>query len=160
MKDRSKELRGRTIAIPPTAEAELQPEDMDEDELDEFEELKTTLLTDPDPEERVGAVLMLTGAEGEAAWRLLGDALQDPDPEVRLAVVEALGDYAEDIPPALLTPALNDADPEVRFEAYGILGDLESAEALALVRNGVNDPDEDVRALAEGIVDFADDDEP
>lgn len=157
MKDRSKELPRHAVAVPPTAAAEMQPEGMDSDELEEFEELKTTLLTDPDPEERVGAVLMLTGAEGEAAWRLLADALQDPDAEVRLAVVEALGDYSDDIPPGLLVPALSDADPEVRFEAYGILGDMESAEALNFVRNCFNDPDEDVRSLCEGILEFADD---
>jgi len=157
MKDRAKDMPRHAVAVPPTAAAELQPEGMDQDELQEFEELKTTLLTDPDPEERVGAVLMLTGAEGEAAWRLLADALQDPDAEVRLAVVEALGDYSDDIPPALLTPALNDADPEVRFEAYGILGDMENTEALNYVRNCLSDPDEDVRSLCEGILEFAED---
>jgi cell pole-organizing protein PopZ len=156
MKNKNKDMARHAVGVP-TASAALVPDDMDEDELKEFDELKTTLLTNPDPDERIGAVLMLTGTEGEAAWRLLADAMGDPDGEVRLAVVEALGDYSDDIPASLLTPALNDSDPEVRFEAYGILGDMESEEALTLVRNGMSDPDPEVRELVQGIVEFSDD---
>ena len=156
MKNKNKDMARHAVGVPPTASAAaLEPEDMDADELKEFNDLKTTLLTDPDPDERIGAVLMLTGTEGEAAWRLLADAMGDPDGEVRLAVVEALGDYSDDIPASLLTPALNDSDPEVRFEAYGILGDMESEEASTLVRNGMNDPDPEVRELVQGIIEFS-----
>ena len=68
-----------------------------------MDELKQTLLSDPDPDERIGAVLMLTGEEGPESLRMLLDAMDDPDPEVRLAVVEALGDRTEEISPDTLT---------------------------------------------------------
>lgn len=134
-------------------------DDLDDEDPDEMRQLKQTLLTDPDPEERIGAVLMLTGEEGPESLRMLLDAMDDPDPEVRLAVVEALGDRSEDITPDILTPALRDPDPEVRFEAVSILGDMDSPEARQMVRSATKDEDEDVRALAEGIEDFADDDD-
>jgi hypothetical protein len=156
---RGQDLPQRELVMPPSAAgdpAQDYPEDLDDDEREEFDSIKETLLNNPDPDERIGAILMLTGMEGEPAWRLLADSMQDPDAEVRLAVVEALGDYSDDLQPDILAPALNDADAEVRFEAYGILGDMESPEAMALVRSGLQDPDEDVRALAEGILDFSD----
>lgn len=131
--------------------------DEDAEDPQEMEELKVTLLSDPDPDERIGAVLMLTGEEGPESLRMLLEAMDDPDPEVRLAVVEALGDRAEELSPSTLTPALRDQDAEVRFEAVSILGDMESPEALGMVRSALGDEDEDVRALAEGIEDFSDD---
>ena len=108
--------------------AAMQDEDTEEDDEDpqEMEELKHTLLTNPDPEERIGAVLMLTGEEGPESLRMLLDSMDDPDPEVRLAVVEALGDRSEEIGPDTLGPALRDLDAEVRFEAVSILGDMET----------------------------------
>lgn len=132
--------------------------DYDEDAEDpqEMEELKVTLLSDPDPDERVGAVLMLTGEEGPESLRMLLEAMDDPDPEVRLAVVEALGDRAEELSPSTLAGALRDPDAEVRFEAVSILGDMDNREAIDMVRSAMNDEDEDVRALAEGIDDFTD----
>jgi HEAT repeat protein len=157
--NRGQNLPHRDVAMPPGAgkvTEEKYPDDLDPDEYQDFDEIKETLRNNPDPDERIGAILMLTGMEGEPAWRLLADSMQDPDAEVRLAVVEALGDYSDDIQPDVLVPALNDSDAEVRFEAYGILGDMESPEAMSLVRNGLQDSDEDVRALAEGILDFSD----
>lgn len=149
-------LPERAEVAPPAAVSD--DEQLDPEEQEEFDELRDTLLNDPDPDERIGAVLMLTGGEDEQTKRLLLDAMNDEDPEVRLAVVEALGDFSENLSPDVLTPALNDPDPEVRFEAVGILGDIETPEALAMVRNSLNDSDEDVRNLAEGILDFARDD--
>lgn len=130
-------------------------EPLDAEDEQELEELRETLLHDPDPDERIGAVLMLTGDEDEETKTLLLDAMNDEDPEVRLAVVEALGDFAEELSPDALFPALNDSSAEVRFEAVGILGDMETPEALAMVRSSLNDSDEDVRTLAEGILDFS-----
>jgi hypothetical protein len=135
-------------------------DDGDDEDPQEMAELKHTLLSNPDPDERIGAVLMLTGEEGPESLRMLLEAMDDPDPEVRLAVVEALGDRAEELSPDTLTPAMRDTDPEVRFEAVSILGDMETPEAMQMVRGALTDQDEDVRALAEGILDFADDDEP
>jgi hypothetical protein len=134
-------------------------DDLDLEDPEEMQQLKHTLLSDPDPEERIGAVLMLTGEEGPESLRMLLEAMGDPDAEVRLAVVEALGDRSEELTPDTLTPALRDSDPEVRFEAVSILGDMESPEAQQMVRSATHDEDEDVRALAEGIEDFSDDGE-
>lgn len=134
-------------------------EPADSEDPKEMAELKHTLMSDPDPDERIGAVLMLTGEEGPESMRMLLEAMDDPDPEVRLAVVEALGDRSEELSPDTLHTAVGDPDAEVRFEAVSILGDMESPEALQMVRLALNDNDDDVRALAEGILDFADDDE-
>jgi HEAT repeat protein len=128
----------------------------DDEDPQEMAELKHTLLTDPDPDERIGAVLMLTGEEGPESLSMLLEAMGDPDAEVRLAVVEALGDRSEELSPDTLDPAMKDTDPEVRFEAVSILGDMEdNPEAMQKVRNALNDPDDDVRTLAEGILDFS-----
>jgi hypothetical protein len=134
-------------------------DDEDEDDPEEVEKLKQTVFKNPDPDERIGAILMLTGDEGPESLRVLMEALDDPDAEVRLAVVEAIGDRAEDIVPGSLSGALRDPDAEVRFEAVSILGDMDDPEAMAMVRLALNDPDEDVRALAEGILDFSEDDD-
>ena len=156
------EVRAKALpARPRTGVKELQPsaegELRDPEEREEFERLKKTLLTDPDPDERIGAVLMLTGVEDNLVIQALTEAMNDPDAEVRLAVVEALGDYSDDLSPDVLVPAVEDSDPEVRFEAVGVLGDMDDPHALELVRTALNDPDEDVRALAQGIIEFAED---
>jgi hypothetical protein len=140
------------------AERDLAVDDSDEDP-EELAEVRDTLQNNQDPDERIGAILMLTGDEGPESMRLLMETMDDPDPEVRLAVVEALGDRVEELSPGLLAKPLRDPDAEVRFEAVSVLGDMEDPEALALVKDAMQDPDEDVRALAEGIMDFSDEDE-
>jgi hypothetical protein len=141
------------------AEDELLAEDGDDDP-EELAEARETLFNNQDPDERIGAILMLTGSEGPESMRLLMEAMDDPNAEVRLAVVEALGDRVEELTPGLLSKPLRDADPEVRFEAVSVLGDMEdSSEALDLVKSATEDPDEDVRALAEGIMDFSEDED-
>lgn len=130
--------------------------DYDEDDLEEVKELRETILNNPDPDERIGGILMLSGNEHPEAVATLLKAMGDRDKEVRLAAVEALGDYTEILQPSVLAPALDDEDPEVRFEALGIVGDMETPEAMDMVRRALDDPDEDVRALAEGILDYAD----
>jgi hypothetical protein len=154
--NRANDLPAR--AAVPTPVVADDDEQLDPEDQEEFDELRETLLHNPDPDERIGAVLMLTGGEDRQTKQLLLDAMNDEDPEVRLAVVEALGDFSDELSPDVLTPALNDPDAEVRFEAVGILGDIETPEALAMVRSSLNDSDEDVRTLAEGILDFARDD--
>jgi HEAT repeats len=156
VENRIENLPPKPTLAPRLAPADLPP-DMDAEDVKEFEELRNTLLTNPDPDERIGAALMLSGGDDEPAKKALIEAMGDPDAEVRLAVVEALGDYSDDLTPGVLSPAVNDPDPEVRFEAVGILGDMDGPQALAMVRNALNDPDEDVRSLAEGIVEFAED---
>jgi HEAT repeat protein len=132
-------------------------DDGDEDP-EEIAELRNTLFNNQDPDERIGAILMLTGDEGPESMRLLMEAMDDPNAEVRLAVVEALGDRVEELHPGALTKPLHDPDPEVRFEAVSILGDMEDPEALQLIKAARSDPDEDVATLAEGILDFSEDD--
>jgi hypothetical protein len=122
----------------------------------DLQEWRHTALHDPDPDERSGAILMLSGENDPETLQVLTEAMTDRNAEVRLAAVEALGDFADEISPELLLPALRDRDPEVRFEAVGILGDMETPEALDLVRQSLEDPDEDVRSLAEGIIELAD----
>ena len=140
------------------AERDIAVDESDEDP-EEIAEVRDTLQNNQDPDERIGAILMLTGDEGPESMRLLMETMDDPDPEVRLAVVEALGDRVEELSPGLLAKPLRDPDAEVRFEAVSVLGDMEDPEALALVKDAMHDPDEDVRALAEGIMDFSDEDE-
>ena len=153
--------RGVPTMAPSKKLAAQQPDpDDDDDDPEEIESLKNTLFTNPDPDERIGAVLMLSGEDGPESLRLLVEAMTDNDPEVRLAVVEALGDRSDELTPDTLAPAIGDPDPEVRFEGVSILGDMETPEALQMVRNALNDQDEDVRSLAEGIVDMADEDQP
>ena len=136
------------------AEKDLAVDDSDDDP-EELAEARDTLQNNQDPDERIGAILMLTGDEGPESMRLLMETLDDPDAEVRLSAVEALGDREEELSPGLLAKPLADPDAEVRFEAVSVLGDMEDPEALQLVKNALQDPDEDVRALAEGIMDFA-----
>ena len=127
----------------------------DEEDAEEVEELSEAIFNDPDPEERVGAIIMLSGNEHPDAIATFVKAMDDGDAEVRLAAVEALGDYVETIEPATFGPAIDDSDPEIRFEAVSILGDFETTAAYDLVRQALDDPDEDVRSLAEGIIEDA-----
>jgi HEAT repeat protein len=141
------------------AQRDLVQDDGDDDP-EEINEARETLHNNQDPDERIGAILMLTGDEGPESMRLLMESLEDPDPEVRLAAVEALGDRVEELTPGLLVKPLRDEDAEVRFEAISVLGDMDdNPEALELVKEALNDPNEDNRALAEGILDFSKDDE-
>lgn len=139
------------------AEQDLAVDDSDDDP-EELAEARDTLQNNQDPDERIGAILMLTGDEGPESMRLLMESMDDPDAEVRLAAVEALGDRVEELTPGLLAKPLRDPDAEVRFEAISVLGDMEDPEALELVKEALHDPDEDNRNLAAGILDFADDD--
>lgn len=129
----------------------------DEDDAEEVDELSDAIFNDPDPDERIGAIIMLSGNEHPDAINTFIKAMDDNDAEVRLAAVEALGDYTETLEPSALAPAIDDTDPEVRFEAISILGDFETEDALAMIRQALDDPDEDVRSLAEGILEDAQD---
>lgn len=127
----------------------------DEDDVIDMRELRELILNDPDPEERVGAIMMLSGNEHPEAISTLVRAMDDVDAEVRLAAVEALGDYSDSIQPDTLERALDDPDPEVRYEAISIIGDMETPAAIEMVRRALDDPDEDVRTLAQEIVEEA-----
>lgn len=129
----------------------------DEEDADEVVELSEAIFNDPDPDERIGAIIMLSGNEHPDAINTFIKAMDDSDPEVRLAAVEALGDYTETLEPSALAPAIDDSDPEVRFEAVSILADFDTPAAYALVRKALDDPDDDVRSLAQGIIEDGED---
>lgn len=149
------EAEAPRIEAPPRRGARDAAVDEEEEFDESIEGLRNTLLSHPDPDERLDAVFNLsTSSETAEAAQVLVEGLADTDAEVRLAVVEALGDFTDQIAPDVLMPALDDPDPEVRFEAVGILGDIETPEALALVRRALNDSNDDVRSLAEGILEI------
>lgn len=126
-----------------------------EDEPD-FEMLKTMATTDPDPENRLVAVVMLGTSEKPEALAVLTEALSDKDPDVRLTAVETLGDFGAAEPTSALAKALGDPNPEIRFAALGVLADIGGEAAATAVQKALNDDDEDVRALAEGVLDLED----
>ncbi len=153
LKRREVPTRGALVA----GEGGIDDLPYDEDDVVDVRELRELILNDPDPDERVGAILMLSGNEHPEAITTLIRAMDDTDAEVRLAAVEALGDYTDTIPPNTLERAMDDPDPEVRYEAISIVGDMETADAYALVRRALDDPDEDVRILAQDIMEEAGD---
>ncbi len=61
------------------------PLPLDPEDVEELAELERTLRHDPDPDERIGAILLLSGSEGPESMHLLTEATGDPDPEVRQA---------------------------------------------------------------------------
>ena len=170
MEDTDQSLRQRAEAQRPEAqgrrelptrgamvanEAGMDDLPYDEDDVEDVRELRDVILNDPDPDERVGALLMLSGNEHPEALSTIIRAIEDTNPEVRLAAVEALGDYSDTIEPGTFDRALDDPDAEVRFEAVSIIGDMESPDAYAMVRQALDDPDEDVRTLAQDILEEA-----
>jgi hypothetical protein len=158
------EVRQRNVpAVDPDARKAVAPADDSIDDPaaedpDEMDQLRTTLLSDPDPDERSGAAFMLTGEEGPESLSMLLEAMGDPDPEVRRAVVEALDDRVDELSPETLSPAMQDPAPAVRLEAVNTLGDMaeENPAALQMVRAALNDPNAEVRALAASQIEESD----
>jgi hypothetical protein len=158
------EMRQRNVPpVDPNARQAVAPaddsiDDPDAEDPDEMDQLRSTLLSDPDPDERSGAAFMLTGEEGPESLSMLVEAMGDPDPEVRRAVVEALDDRVEELSPDTFSPALQDPEPAVRLEALNTLGDMaeENPAALQMVRAALNDPNAEVRALAASQIEESD----
>jgi len=158
------EMRQRNVPpVDPNARKAVAPaddsiDDPDAEDPDEMDQLRSTLLSDPDPDERIGAAFMLTGEEGPESLSMLVEAMGDPDPEVRRAVVEALDDRVEELSPDTFSPALQDPEPAVRLEAVNTLGDMaeENPAALQMVRAALNDPNAEVRALAASQIEDSD----
>ena len=106
---------------------------------------------DKDPEQRMQAIVLLSGTEDPEAIPFLREALSDPDAGVRLAVVKALGaaDFPGDAPTELLATVIReDADSENRLEALKVLTSSDNEQATVVAKQALDDPDEDVRALA------------
>jgi len=126
------------------------------DDQPDFASLKQKALSDPDPDNRLSAVMLLEDSDDPDAVKVLAEALRDQDSDVRMAAVDALGDMEGDGPANALQGALTDSDPEVRFEALGVLADMGGPRAVAAARQTLHDPDDDVRSLAEGVLDSED----
>jgi HEAT repeat protein len=121
----------------------------------EFETLKAMATTDPDPQNRLVAVVILATSEDPNALPVLSQALEDADPDVRLTTVEMLGDFGtSEAAASALAKALDDPVPDIRFAALGVLADLGGQVALDAVQKALDDEDADVRALAEGVLDL------
>lgn len=121
-----------------------------QDEPD-FDALKQIALTDPDPQNRLTAVMLLGTLENTDAVSVLAQTLKDSDSDVRMMAVQALGDFTGNEPVEAVQIALNDPNPEVRFEALSVLADLGGPASRAAMQRALNDEDEDVRALAQGL---------
>ena len=149
--ERAKLAVAKETAVP--LEHAVSPED-----VAEIEELRDTLLNNPDPDERADAVFGLSVEDNWDALQALLDARNDNDPEVRLEIAQALSDFDEYVTISDLSGLLEDENADVRFEALDIVGDKETPEAVEVARRLMKDPDPDVRSLAEAIVDFSEED--
>ena len=124
---------------------------LSQDEPD-FNALKQVATSDPDPQNRLTAVMLLGTMEDAEAVPVLAQALKDSDADVRLMAVQALGDFTGPESAQAVEIALNDPSPEIRFEALSVLADIGGEVGRAAVRRAANDEDEDVRALAQGLL--------
>ena len=114
--------------------------------------LKQVATTDPDPQNRLTAVMLLGTMEDADAVPVLAQALKDSDADVRLMAVQALGDFTAPESAQAVQIALNDPSSEVRFEALSVLADIGGDAGRAAIQKAANDDDEDVRALAQGLL--------
>jgi HEAT repeat protein len=147
--------RGRpALPAPPPPAVDVPAEPPMFEEEPDFEELKRLAVSDPDPENRLVAVVLLGTSENPEALPVLTQALNDKDQDVRMTAIETLADFSGPEPVEAIQRALDDPSPEVRFEALGVLADIGGEAAIAAVEKALNDEDEDVRALAEGVLDL------
>jgi hypothetical protein len=143
---------GETSA--PSAEPGSDQEDEDTDA-----QLKTTALTDPDPDERVAAIDQVSaGWDEQDAVPVLTAAANDSDASVRAAALKNLADVADTRPAVdAAMRALKDPAAEVRIAALNILANSDDPRRVAELRAARSDPDEDVRSEAEMLLITADD---
>jgi HEAT repeat protein len=139
--------RGAEDAPLPDAE----PEEADENA--DFDEVRNTLVNDPDPDERVNALSQLDFDHPDAL-DVVVQALSDRDPEVRMAALEELWANTDEPPLDILNVVLDDPDPEVRAEAVRMISDSEDVLAEDLLRQALGDADEDVRSEAADALDI------
>lgn len=149
------------VEAPPETDADLDAEAgplekaLAQEEPD-FDALKQVAVTDPDPENRLTAVMLLGTVENPAAVSVLAQTVKDADTDVRLMSVQALSDFTDADSVAAVTAAMSDPSPEVRFEALSVLADIGGEGTRAALQQALNDPDEDVRALAQGLLSMDD----
>jgi HEAT repeats len=121
-----------------------------------LENLKPLALSDPDPQTRITAVLLLGTLDQPGAVAVLAQAVHDEDSDVRLMAIQALSGYQGSDAVQAVQPALSDPSPEVRFEALGTLAQIGGPAARDAVKTALNDDNDDVKALAQGILDLED----
>ena len=149
---------GQNPATAPTegAESEMSDDSPLDDALNadepDLNALKRVLLSDPDPQNRLTAVLLIGTLEDDAAVSVLGQALKDSDEDVRLTAVQALGDFTSAESAQVVQTAMRDPSAEVRFEALSVLADIGGDGARTAMQQATSDEDEDVRALAQGLL--------
>lgn len=122
------------------------------DDADDVPALKKIVLENPDPDERLAAVVMLGTTDDPEAVAVLAQALSDQNEDVRMAALESLSDVTGEPPVDAIENALNDSSPDIRFEALSILGDVAGDRARSAIERALHDPDEDVRNLAESLL--------
>jgi hypothetical protein len=142
---------GSVPAAPQTGPAVASEDDTSTPDPDDIPALKRIALENPDPEERLAAVVMLGASEDPQAAAVLAKALSDEDEEVRMAALESLSEFTDEPPIEAIESALNDPSAEIRFEALTVLADVGGEQARRAIERALHDPDEDVRALAESL---------
>jgi len=136
------------VATPPgQIDLENPPEDLPT--------LGRVALTDPDPERRAAAGVLLAASENPQAVPLLRQALADKDPKVRHTLVKEIADvdFAPDATVDLLAPVvMKDADPANRVLALQTLAGIGGDRVTALATRLKKDAVPEVRVLAEKIM--------
>jgi len=123
-----------------------------------FKSLERKALTDPRPEERIGALERLSVREDRArAVAVLMHGLHsDRDEEVREAALDALEDFEELSLEALARVAVSDPAPSLRLRAVELIGERDDKgnRVVDLLRGiSQNDQDEEVREAAIELLD-------
>jgi HEAT repeat protein len=128
---------------------------MDVNPPEDISTLGRVALTDPDPQRRAQAGVLLAATENPSVVPLLHQALSDKDPEVRHTLVKEIADldFAPDTTIDLLTPvAMKDAEARNRVAALETLAAIGGDRVLTLATRLRKDPDQDIRVLAEKIL--------
>ena len=99
-----------------------------------------SLLRDPDPGIRIGAIKSLTQIRGTKAINAITHAVNDPSCDVRIAACQALGKLRAHPAKSVLYDTLSDSAPMVccsAAEALGLMGDhmgLEHVKKLVMLK--------------------------
>ena len=116
------------------------------------QELASTMIEDPDPEQRRESVYSIADAEGPDQAAVIGQALTDPDPKVRSAAVQAMTGVEDGTAADWLSIGLGDPDPAVRRTAVEALGQVGGTSARYLLEQALGDADAGVREAAQQML--------
>ena len=129
--------------------------DMNLNPPDDIPTLGRMALTDPDPQRRAEAGVLLAATENPGVVPLLRQALSDRDANVRHTLVKEIAelDFAPDTTIDLLGPvAMKDSESGNRVAALEALAAIGGDRVIALATRLRRDRDQDVRVLAEKIL--------